>query len=172
MVCCRPYSKVTRVFMLTSVAILPYEFIPAFFFRFNQLTQGIYITLPYTLAVYMVRHFEGENGNEESIGRNTGLLVSSLATFIKLLLLPCGFCALNPPCKQLSYFDKTRPAAMWFLRTEPLQRIMGICTRCLQAAAASAAQAMTSYLWGTVSDHTGRKVCLCRKVSVQAAMSA
>ncbi len=45
-------------------------------FRFNQLTQGIYITLPYTLAVYMVRHFEGESGTEESIGRNTGLLVS------------------------------------------------------------------------------------------------
>ena len=45
-------------------------------FRFNQLTQGIYITLPYTLAVYMVRHFEGDSGTEESIGRNTGLLVS------------------------------------------------------------------------------------------------
>ena len=45
-------------------------------FRFNQLTQGIYITLPYTLAVYMVRHFEGDLGTEESIGRNTGLLVS------------------------------------------------------------------------------------------------
>lgn len=45
--------------------------------RFNQLTQGIYITLPYTFAVYMVRHFEGELGTEESIGRNTGLLVST-----------------------------------------------------------------------------------------------
>ncbi|KAL3147619.1 hypothetical protein ABBQ38_014669 [Trebouxia sp. C0009 RCD-2024] len=69
---------------------------------FNQLTQGIYITLPYTLAVYMVRNFEGSGGNEELIGRNTGLL----------------------------------------------------------AAAASAAQAMTSYLWGTISDHTGRKPVL------------
>lgn len=43
--------------------------------RLNQLAQGVYITLPYTLAVYMVRHFEGSSGNEESIGRNTGLLV-------------------------------------------------------------------------------------------------
>lgn len=69
---------------------------------FNQLTQGIYITLPYTLAVYMVRHFEGESGTEESIGRNTGLL----------------------------------------------------------AATASAAQCMTSFLWGAISDYTGRKPVL------------
>ena len=47
----------------------------AFACRFNQLTQGVYLTLPYTLAVYMVRQFEGASGNEESVGRNTGLLV-------------------------------------------------------------------------------------------------
>ena len=50
--------------------------------------------------------------------------------------------------------------------------MVGIYTCCLQAAAASAAQAMTSYLWGTVSDHTGRKVCPCHKASVRAATPA
>lgn len=40
--------------------------------------------MPYTLAVYMVRHFEEGRGNEESIGRNTGLLVRdcSLAAYM------------------------------------------------------------------------------------------
>ena len=62
-------------------------------FRFNQLTQGIYITLPYTLAVYMVRHFEGESGTEESIGRNTGLLVS--IRFLAVLTLQVFFITLT-----------------------------------------------------------------------------
>lgn len=43
--------------------------------RFNQVAQGVFITLPYTLAVYMVRKFEGEGATEAGIGRLTGLLV-------------------------------------------------------------------------------------------------
>lgn len=64
---------------------LPPKLKPSLCLRFNQLTQGIYITMPYTLAVYMVRHFEGDTGNEESIGRNTGLLVSTFAALLCLL---------------------------------------------------------------------------------------
>ena len=45
--------------------------------RFNRFAQGIYITLPYTLSVFMVRSFEADNASEESVGRKTGLLVSS-----------------------------------------------------------------------------------------------
>ncbi len=47
-------------------------------FRFNQLAFAVFLTLPYTLAVYMVRDFEGDKGTEGSVGRDTGLLVSQL----------------------------------------------------------------------------------------------
>lgn len=67
---------------------------------FNQLAFAVFLTLPYTLAVYMVRDFEGDKGTEGSVGRDTGLL----------------------------------------------------------AAAAAAAQCVTSFLWGAVSDSIGRKV--------------
>lgn len=76
-----PFPKRPR----TRLADIP---TPGFYFRFNQLTQGIYITLPYTLAVYMVRHFEANRGNEESIGRNTGLLVRLFRCSV--LCLPPG----------------------------------------------------------------------------------
>lgn len=42
--------------------------------RFNRFAQGIYITLPYTLSVFMVRYFQGSSASEEQIGRNTGVL--------------------------------------------------------------------------------------------------
>ena len=47
-------------------------------FRFNQLAFAVFLTLPYTLAVYLVRDFEGDKGTEGSVGRDTGLLVSQL----------------------------------------------------------------------------------------------
>ena len=51
--------------------------------RFNRFAQGIYITLPYTLSVFMVRYFQGSSASEEQIGRNTGVLVgSSLSCFV------------------------------------------------------------------------------------------
>ena len=46
--------------------------------RFNRFAQGIYITLPYTLSVFMVRSFEGSSASEDEIGRNTGMLVCIL----------------------------------------------------------------------------------------------
>lgn len=40
--------------------------------------QGIQITLPYTLAVFLVRHFEAGQ-SEERIGRLTGILAASFS---------------------------------------------------------------------------------------------
>lgn len=68
-----------------------------------RLLQGILTTLPFTLAVYMVRDFEAEGGrppSEATVGRLTGLLAAV-------------FCA---------------------------------------------AQLVTSYPWGIISDRVGRKV--------------
>ena len=44
--------------------------------RFNRFTQGIYLTLPFTLSVFMVRAFEGTLASEEAVGSKTGFLVS------------------------------------------------------------------------------------------------
>jgi hypothetical protein len=50
----------------------------------NQVAQGIFITVPFTLAAYMVRQWEGravpggEGGaSEEVVGRLAGLLAAS-----------------------------------------------------------------------------------------------
>lgn len=42
--------------------------------RVNQLYQGVQIGLPYTLAVFIVRHFEATR-SEAQIGQLTGILV-------------------------------------------------------------------------------------------------
>lgn len=47
--------------------------------RFNRFATGIYLTLPYTLSVFMVRSFVGTSASEEEVGRNTGILVSFVA---------------------------------------------------------------------------------------------
>ena len=102
--------------------------------RFNRFAQGIYITLPYTLSVFMVRYFQGSSASEEQIGRNTGVLVgSSLSRFV---------CTHHP---QLVDQYLSSP-----LRAEQAAT--------LQAAAASVGQCLSSFMWGTISDHIGRKV--------------
>ena len=40
--------------------------------RSNQFYQGIQITLPYTLSVFVVRHYS--QGDEKTVGQLTGLL--------------------------------------------------------------------------------------------------
>ncbi|KAL4425550.1 hypothetical protein ABPG75_009566 [Micractinium tetrahymenae] len=80
-------------------AALFHAFLPLYF---THLNQGILTTLPFTLAVYMVRDFEAEGGrppSEATVGRLTGLLAAV-------------FCA---------------------------------------------AQLVTSYPWGIISDRVGRK---------------
>ncbi|KAL0030078.1 hypothetical protein WJX79_005565 [Trebouxia sp. C0005] len=44
---------------------------------FNRFTTGIYLTLPYTLSVFMVRSFLGSSASEERVGRNTGILAAA-----------------------------------------------------------------------------------------------
>ena len=47
-----------------------------FEYRSNQFYQGIQITLPYTLSVFVVRHFS--KGDERTVGQLTGVLAGSL----------------------------------------------------------------------------------------------
>jgi len=42
-------------------------------------SHGVYITLPYTLAVYIVRSFLGSNADEATVGRLTGVLAGAAA---------------------------------------------------------------------------------------------
>lgn len=49
------------------------------YYLFNSTTnfaQSVMLTLPFTVAVYMVRGFLHGEGDEQTIGRLTGLLVS------------------------------------------------------------------------------------------------
>jgi hypothetical protein len=43
--------------------------------RANHANSGLQLTLPFTVAVYMVRYFEGPGADEAVISRLTGLLV-------------------------------------------------------------------------------------------------
>ena len=90
-------------------------------------------------AVIMVRYFHGEDGNEGIIGRQTGLLVRPKLHHCRL--------------QQLVLPGVQSEAASGLL----------------QVATASAAQAISAFCWGLMSDRIGRKVsnlfhalsCLC-----------
>ncbi len=63
----------------------------------NQISQGVYITLPYTLAVYIVRAFLAPDASEHAIGRHTGALVSLLdGPAMQYLLLTCVDTPMRP----------------------------------------------------------------------------
>ena len=51
--------------------------------RSNQFYQGIQITLPYTLSVFVVRHFS--KGDERTVGQLTGILAGSFLARLWLL---------------------------------------------------------------------------------------
>jgi hypothetical protein len=107
------------------------------------------LTLPFTVAVFMVRSFTAEQGAaaaapggdaagyEAHVGRLTGMLVSSLC-----------LCML---CVYLIVLELTNNNRSGLLP----------CTFPPQAAVYSLAQLTTSYAWGVASDAVGRKVCLC-----------
>lgn len=109
------------------------------------------LTLPFTVAVFMVRSFTAEQGAaaaapggdaagyEAHVGRLTGMLVSSLCL--------CMLCV----CVCLLVLELTNNNHSGLLP----------CTFPPQAAVYSLAQLTTSYAWGVASDAVGRKVCLC-----------
>jgi hypothetical protein len=49
---------------------------PVFVYRIVQLYNGIQYSEIFTLAVYVVRRFEGPNATEQRIGQLSGLLVT------------------------------------------------------------------------------------------------
>lgn len=104
-------------------------------YRFNRFTTGIYLTLPYTLSVFMVRSFLGSSASEERVGRNTGILVS--------------LCA-SASCVHWSLSTCLTPASLPPVVSLPVVHV--------QAAAASVGQTLSAFMWGAVSDRVGRKV--------------
>lgn len=83
----------------------------------------------------MVRSFVGNAASEEEVGRNTGILVSFvvLTSCIKKSLSTC-----------------LTPASIL-----PDVYLSGVA---VQAAAASAGQTLSAFMWGAMSDRVGRKV--------------
>ena len=92
----------------------------------NEATQ---ITMPYTIAVYMVRNFLGPDASQAHISRLTGILVRQYCSAHRLAATNCAPLKLGH-----TYF---------FV---------------LQAACFCAAQFMTSVPLGYLSDTYGRKV--------------
>lgn len=63
----------------------------------NQFSHAVFITIPYTLAVYMVRAFHGEGGGtgssaeeEASVGRLTGMLAAAASAAQTCTSYPWG----------------------------------------------------------------------------------
>ena len=83
----------------------------------------------------MVRSFVGNSASEEEVGRNTGILVSSVAW--------------------TSCFRKSLSTCLTPASTLPDVYLPGVA---VQAAAASAGQTLSAFMWGAVSDRVGRKV--------------
>jgi len=83
----------------------------------------------------MVRSFVGNSASEEEVGRNTGVLVSFVAW---------------TSCVQKSLSTRLIPAYIL-----PEVYLPGAA---VQAAAASAGQTLSAFMWGAVSGRVGRKV--------------
>ncbi len=106
-----------------------------------QLNESTQVTMPYTLAVYMVTDFLGASASPAKISRMTGFLVRSQAYAAHCKLSFKKHQTTHVPCLECSF---------------PMNTEASTCL--LQGASFCSAQFGTSMLLGYFSDTYGRKV--------------